>query len=138
MAARVRLKWNQAEFRRILQQDEVPRGVARAAGRVRDRSKANLTRAGRVDTGALRNSITVRQASSGAGRVTYQVGSDLRYALPQHQGVKGPVLPRRAKVLRFKPKGSNTFIFRPQTKGFKGVPYLRDALRSLKPSDFYN
>lgn len=128
---RVRIKWNDAEFRHI-ENHIVPQGVARAAGRVRDRAKLGITRAGRVDTGALRNSIETRQVGN-----HWQVGSDLPYALPQHEGVKGPVLPRRAKVLRFKPKGSNTYIFRASTSGFRGVPYLTDALATLTVNDFY-
>lgn len=115
---------------------DVEQAVARAAGRTRDRAKQNITSAGRVDTGALRNDIKTRRISSEGGGVWYEVGSDLPYAVFQHEGVRGPVLPRRAKVLRFKPKGSKSFVFARSTKGFKGVPFLTDALRALSEQDY--
>lgn len=136
MAISVRIRWNEAEFRRLLDQETVPRAVWRAAGKVRDRAKQNITNAGRVDTGALRNSIVAQRKQGGGGGVWYEVGSDLPYAIWQHEGTRGPILPRRAKVLRFKPGGSSVFIFRPRVNGVTGTPYLVDALKSLTTGDF--
>lgn len=136
MAGGYRVSWNASEFDRILNQQTVPQAVWRAAGRVRDRAKQNITAAGRIDTGALRNSIVGRRVRQGGRGVWYEVGSDLHYAIHQHEGVAGPIVPRRAKVLRFKPKGSGAFVFRPRTSGFKGEPFLVDALRSLTINDF--
>lgn len=135
MAGGYRVTWNEAEFRRILDEQTVPQAVWRAAGKVRDRAKVNITNAGRIDTGAMRNSIVGRRMTGRPG-VWYEVGSDLPYAIYQHEGVTGPVLPRRAKVLRFKPSGSSAFIFRPRTSGFEGEPFLLDALKSLTINDF--
>ncbi len=92
--------------------------------------------AGRIDTGKLRQSLVSRRIYGGRPGVWYEVGSELFYAILQHKGVEGPIYPRRAKVLRFQPKGSSTFVFRPRTSGFEGVPYLTDALRQLRLSDF--
>lgn len=130
------MTWNQSEFNRILQVDTVPKALARAAGKTRDRAKMNLTKAGRVDKGALRNSITAQQVSSSGRVITWSVGSSLSYAILQHEGVRGPVLPRRAKVLRFVPKGGKQYVFARRTSGFSGVPYLTDALNSIGISDF--
>lgn len=114
----------------------VDEGVGKAAGWVRDRAKMNLTAAGRIDTGALRQSIVSERYRNSTSRVTYLVGSELEYARWQEEGVRGPIYPRRARVLRFKPKGSSAFIFRPKVSGFSGAHYLRDALNELNMNDF--
>lgn len=132
----VRITWNQAEFSRILDEQTVPQAVWRAAGVVRDRAKVNITTAGRIDTGAMRNDIQARRLRGGRAGVWYEVGGTLPYTIYQHQGVEGPIVPRRAKVLRFKPGGSSTFIFRPQVNGFRGEPFLTDALKTLTLNDF--
>lgn len=135
---KVRITWNEAEFRRILDTQTVPQAVWRAAGKVRDRAKRNITR---VNTGALRNSITAQRLRGGKAGVWYEVGSNLPYAIFQHEGTPqsnpgGLIYPRRATVLRFKPKGSNTYVFAKKVHGIQGTPYLTDALRSLSISDF--
>ena len=107
------------------------RAVQRAAQHTRDRAKTNLTAAGRIDTGRLRDSIRAYQVRPGA----YQVRTGVPYASFQEHGI-GPVRPVKAKVLRFKPKGSSVYIFRPRTKGFPGAHYLRDAYRALTLRDF--
>lgn len=106
------------------------------AGRVRDSAKAILTQEGRVDTGALRQSIITQLVEKTPSSITYAIGSPLPYAIYQELGVAGPVLPRRAKVLRFKPKGSGQFVYARSTKGFKGAHYLTRALLALGPADW--
>lgn len=127
---------NDKVIQKILNETTVPNAVAKAAGKVRDLAKMDLTRTNRIDTGRLRNSIISQRVSAPAGQVRYEVGSPLPYAIYQHEGVKGPVYPRRAKVLRFKPKGSNHFVFAQHTKGFMGVPYLTRSLARLTVNDF--
>jgi hypothetical protein len=136
MAANVRITWNDAEFRRITEVQTVPMAVWRAAGKVRDRAKMNITAAGLVDTGALRNSIVARRMRAGRAGVWYEVGSDLPYSIYQHEGTRTPIVPRRAKLLRFTPKGGSTVVFAKQVRGVTGTPYLTDALRSLTNADF--
>jgi hypothetical protein len=136
MAASVRITWNDAEFRRITEVQTVPQAVWRAAGKVRDRAKMNITSAGLVDTGALRSSIVARRMRGGKAGVWYEVGSDLPYSIFQHEGTRSPIVPRRAKVLRFTPKGGGAFVFAKQVRGVTGTPYLTDALRSLTNADF--
>lgn len=137
MATRVHFRWNEAEFQRVLGVQTVPEAVWRAAGRTRDRAKVNLTTAGRIGTGALRNSIVARRLRGGSRPGVWQeIGSGLKYAIWQHDGTDGPIYPRRATLLRFKPSGSSTFVFAKQVRGVTGTPYLTDALRSLSVSDF--
>lgn len=136
MAIRVSIRWNDAEFKRITEQQTVPQAVWRAAGKVRDRAKVNITTAGRVDTGAMRNSIVGRRVRGGKKGVWYEVGSDLPYAIYQHEGTRGPIVPRRAMLLRFKPKGGSAYVFAKQVRGVTGSPFLTDALKSLTVNDF--
>lgn len=136
MVANVRITWNDAEFRRITEVQTVPQAVWRAAGKVRDRAKMNITAAGLVDTGALRNSIVARRMRAGRTGIWYEVGSDLPYAIFQHEGTRSPIRPRRAKVLRFQPAGGSAYVFAKQVRGVRATPYLTDALRSLTNGDF--
>lgn len=121
----------------------------RAGGKVRDRAKAELTTAppggrfagpGRVDTGQLRNSGVVETVVEG-NRVRTRVAFRAAHAMFQHEGtgVHGPrgapIVPRRARVLRFRARGQG-FIFRPQVSGTIGFPYLTRALEQLRLGDF--
>lgn len=133
---RVRITWNEAEFKRITDVQTVPQAVWRAAGKVRDRAKRNITSAGLVDTGALRNSIVGRRLQGGKSGVWYEVGSDLPYAIFQHEGTRTPILPRRALVLRFHSKVHGHVISKKQVRGVEATPFLTDALKSLSVSDF--
>ena len=105
--------------------------VLRAAQTTQRRARANLARSGRINTGALTQSIDIRVT----GPMRYSIGSDLPYAIYQEKGI-GPVYPVRAKALRFKPKGSNVFVFAQRTRGFEGAHYMRKAYRSLTVADF--
>ena len=107
----------------------------RAAYRVRDRAKQNLTAAGRVNTGKLRDSIKATRTMQTPTVSTWSVGTDLFYAGWQEYG-RGPVRPVKAKVLRWRPKGSSTFIFRPYAGPAAGAHYLRDAYRTTTVQDF--
>lgn len=104
--------------------------------RVQHRAQTIIRDKGRIDVGDLRRSIEVTESVFDDNRAIFRVGSRLPYALAQHNGVKGPIRPRRAKVLRFKPKGSKTFVFARQVKGFTGIYYLTNALKVTKPSEF--
>lgn len=109
--------------------------ATRAAKVTRDRAKANLAAAGRINTAALWHSIHYRQIRSLPKGSAYMVGSTLPYAIFQEEGI-GPVHARPGGVLRFRPVGQQGFIFRPRTKGFKGAFYLRHALDALTERDF--
>lgn len=109
----------------------------RAATRIAARANNNVTAKNRVRTGALSKSYQARQSRNVRGQYMsgYDVGSPLFYAGWQEDGI-GPVVPRKASVLRFQPKGSAVYIFRPRTKGFPGAHQLRDAYRTIGLQDF--
>lgn len=71
--------------------------------------------------------------------VILRVGSDLHYAryIAQGTGIYGPrgvpIRPVHRKMLKFKPKGSKTFVFARQVKGSPPNPHLIDALRRNVP-----
>lgn len=111
------------------------RAVQAAAVRSTARARSYITAAGRVEFGRLRDSVTWRPKTLTNRRVEYEVGSWLHYAGYQERGI-GPVYPVRAKVLRWRLKGTNVYIFRPRSSGFRGAFYMRDTLRALNPGDF--
>lgn len=108
--------------------------VAKAAGRVRDNAKRIIYSEGRVQTGALAQSIVSQRSVSSAAGAIYTVSSDLKYAIYQHEGVRGPIYPRRAKMLRFKVGGRT--VFARSVRGFKGIKFLERALRELSAADY--
>lgn len=109
--------------------------VQRAAGAVRDHAKDNLTAAGRVDTGTLRRAVTAETAVVRGNSVVARVVSEQPYAKFVHDGTTGPILPRRARVLRFTPRGGPV-VYAPSVRGIEPTPYLTDALRQLRNADF--
>lgn len=114
---------------------EIGAATKRAAERTAARARQNLIQADRIRTGRLLGSIRVSHRSSDVRKVTFVAFSSLYYAKWQHDGI-GPVFARPGKVLAFKPKGSGVTIFRPRTRGFDGVPFLKDAVLALTARDF--
>lgn len=150
MAMRLRFNVNQHAITELgLPGGLVDQAVAKASGKTRDRARRNLTQTGRVDTGALRQSIVSERTIGNGQRVTYQVGSPLPYALYNEQGtgLYGPhhsyIYPRRARVLRFKPGKNSTIVagpdgyaYFPRVKGIEGTRFLERALFELTADDF--
>lgn len=131
---RVDINLDRAKIKQMLHSTS-NNAARRAAYATRDQAKRNLTTSGRIDTGRLRDSIRASRKRTRGTTVTWSVGTPLQYGLYQEKGI-GPVTPVKAKALRFKPKGSNTFVFAQRTKGFSGAFYLKRAYQSIKVSDF--
>lgn len=132
----VRFTWNQAEADRLIHTQIGPRILHHAGVATRDRARTNLANAGRSGHGILMASIIVSPQIMHLGNLLMvEVGSPLFYAIYQEKGI-GPVVPVKAKVLRFQPKGSSTYVFASRTKGFPGAYYLTRAIRSLTVADF--
>lgn len=133
----VRFTFNTQEFRRMQESGSIAQGTERAAGRVRDWAKENITQDGRVDTGRMRASIQRQRLRSRTGGVFYEVGTPVDYARYQHDGTRDHG-PRRARLLRFTPKGSSVVVFAKRVRGVKPSYFLTRALQRLRPTDFYS
>ena len=132
----IRFTFNEQTFRRMTENGSIAQATWRAAGKVRDQAKQNVTDDGRVDTGRMRASIQGQRMRSRTGGVFYEVGTPVEYALFQHEGTRDHG-PRRAKILRFTPKGSGVVVFAKRVRGVKASKFLTRALESLRASDFH-
>jgi hypothetical protein len=111
--------------------------VRRAANRTNTRARDAITAAGRVGTGEMRDKMTSEESPrSTPMRPVYRVYSAVRWAGWQEWGVQGPIYPVRAKALRFKPKGSASFVFAKFVRGFPGAHFMRSAYNQLTQRDF--
>ena len=114
----------------------VVRDLLRRGLLVETQAKRNLGGVGgpkRVDTGRLRASIaTVVVTRNGTPAVL--VGTNVQYASFVHNGTgiygpkHAPIRPRRAKFLRFKPRGSKRWVYARQVKGMRPNRFLLNAL----------
>lgn len=112
-------------------------GAARRAAEITARRAGDNVRAtGRVNTGRLADSFRVRQVSApGDTSAKFQVYTDVFYWKFQNYGTRGSS-PVNAKVLRFRPKGGNGFVFAMHTAPISPAYFMEDALRSLTLEDF--
>ena len=132
-----------ATLRRILAHPRgaVVKDLLRRGFAVESQAKRNLSGANglpkRVDTGRLRASVaTVVVNRNGAPAVL--IGTSVRYAIFVHEGTgiygpRGvPIRPRRAKFLRFRPRGSSRWVYAKSVKGMRPNPFLRNALAAAR------
>lgn len=132
------VRLNNAEINRLLYSRNGPvvREVTRVANLTQQQARARL----RGSTGKLAASINVTvTAQPGRQRVHARIGSTLEYAIYQEEGTgiygpRGvPIRPKRAKALRFKPRGGRGFVFAKQVRGSRAQHYLLTALRRSSP-----
>lgn len=119
----------------------VAKDMLRRGIRVQSQAKRNLAggngRPRRIDTGALRASIYVVPIRVD-GLPGARVGTNQRYARWVHGGTgiygprRRPITPTSKQFLRFKPKGSRTYVFARSVKGMKANPFLADALSAAR------
>lgn len=129
---------NTAQLLRVLASEHggVARDLLRRGLNVESAAKRNLSGIGgpkRIDTGRLRASghtvIVFRN-----GKLAAVVAFPVWYARLVHDGTgiygphHQPIRPKRAKFLRFKPRGSGRYVFAKQVKGMAPNPFLRNAL----------
>jgi phage gpG-like protein len=90
-----------------------------------------------VDTGRLRASINTRLVQYN-GEVAVLVGTNVNYAMFQHEGtgIYGPhgtpIVPRTARFLKFRPKGSSVFVYARSVRGNPPTFFLRRALAAAR------
>lgn len=117
------------------------RDMLRRGLKVETQAKRNLAGASgkpkRIDTGQTRASVNTKPVTY-KGYPAARVGSPLRKARLIHGGTgiygprRQPIRPKRATLLRFKPKGSARVVYARQVKGMKANPFLKDALSAAK------
>ena len=118
------------------------RAVARASGRARDLAKAEISKAGRVDLGQMRQGVVSETVRRDGNTIVGRIVATAAHSRFQHEGTPQTIYPRRARVLRFRPKGSRAFVFAPEVRGIhpanptKPLPFLTIALDRLSTSDF--
>jgi hypothetical protein len=132
--ARIRFTLNQQEFRRMTSTGTIDQAVRRAAGTVRDNAKREIISQGRVDTGKMVQSGRIQKVHRGNGS-WYEVLFPGDVAWYQHEGTRDHG-PRRAKILRFKLKGSGAYVFARRVRGVKPSKFLTKALSRLRVGDF--
>lgn len=92
----------------------------------------------RVDTGKLRTSISVQLKKKNSRVLTVQIGTNVYYAIWVHDGtgLYGPehrlIRPKTKRYLRFKPHGSNAYVYAKSVKGMRPNPFLADALSAAR------
>jgi phage gpG-like protein len=118
----------------------VARDLLRRGLLVETQAKRNLGGVGgpkRIDTGRLRASITT-QLTTRDGAPAVLIGTNVFYAKWVHDGtgVHGPrstrIVPKTAKFLRFRPKGSRKFVYRRSVAGMVRNQFLKNALVAAK------
>ena len=128
----VKLKLNRQAMAQV-KQEAGQTATRRAAEATVRRTRANITRKGRVDTGKMLSSVKARPSPSG-NDPGYAVGSDLSYFDYQEKGTRGHTMPR-GKFMVFRGRGG-TLVFARSVKGVKAGHFMRDALAALSERDF--
>lgn len=108
--------------------------VKRAAIKATQSARDQIAAEGLIDTGQLMNSMRWQSVAGGLFP-KYAVGSPLDHAKFLEFGTRahGPVT---AKALRFKPKGSNKFIFVTWVRGVRPYRFMQHTLDHIRPTDF--
>lgn len=129
--AQVNLQINNTAVRALL--TDPGGGVARDLMRRGHNVEALAKKFAPVNTGRLRASINTKLVKYG-GELAVLVGTNVNYAMFQHEGtgIYGPhgepIVPVRAKFLKFIPKGGSTYVFARSVKGSPPTFFLRRAL----------
>ena len=107
----------------------------KGAAACREKVRSGITSAGRVDTGRMRSNISIRPLKSTGTVTAYSVSVNTPYASYQNDGTAahGPV---RARLLVFKPKGSNTFVFAKQVRGVTAARFMEKASAAMRLDDY--
>lgn len=116
---------------------DVRAGLIRAGNRTKGRVKANISSAGRIDTGAMKDTVRVDEPTGSLVRGTLQleVVAPQPYTMFQEAGTRAHG-PRTAPFLVFTPKGSNRAVFARRVKGVRAARFMIHAAQALTAADF--
>lgn len=101
--------------------------AARGAESARREVISGILHTDRIRSGAMMSSVHVKRESP----TQYRVGTPVRYGRWQEFG-RGPVVPIRARVLRFRPKGVNTFVFAKRVRADPGGHFFARAVKAMR------
>ena len=101
----------------------------------REKVRAQIRAAGRVDTGEMLAKISIRPLKSTGTVESYSVSVNTNYASFQNDGTRAHG-PARARFLVFKPKGSNRLVFAKRVRGVTAARFMEKALAGMTLQDF--
>lgn len=132
MPATVRINVNHAEMTHLLRSPAGP--VGRMVGRVERRTVQVARIIAPKDSGRLARDIHGEQEPFSPRGYVAHVGNspEVYWAWFQHQGTRAHG-PKRARAMRFKPKGESHYVFATWVRGVEADPYLVTALRLASP-----
>ena len=131
----VRVRWDDSRLNAFLVGANT--GIAGAyAWRIASKAKDNLVLADQIDTHRLLDSIRAEPKGGSHVNAEWTVGTDVFYAKWQEEG-RGWVFPVRAKVLRFRPKHANYYVFATKARPAPGSHYLRRAVETVTSSPIH-
>jgi hypothetical protein len=114
-------------------QDDVGRSVVVTTVKVLNRARVKTP----VDTGNLRASHQFK-IESGANKITGEVFTKVKYALPVHEGRRQVVIyPKDKQALAFRWHGVQMVRKYVNQPARRGRPWLRDALREVAGAEGY-
>ncbi len=132
-------KFSAGRLERVLRGQGLRQNMSIRGAAVANQAKRNLSRPPqRVDTGRLRGSIKWRVITIAGGYPGVRVWTDVHYARYVHDGtgLYGPkgqwIYPKRARFLRFQPKGSAGYVYARRVRGMRPNNFLADALSAGK------
>lgn len=135
MAVSVKVTLNRSAYIRVVGAIS-DQAAYRAGQATRRHAIANINALGRVQTGAMKNSIQVRKASTTIPEsAAYSIGSTVPYAKYQEFGTRGHG-PVRAKHLVFRIKGRGPLVFAKWVRGVTAGRFMYNALHSVRLGDF--
>lgn len=90
---------------------------------------------GRIDTGEMLENIEIESLENGPNVYSFTVTAVAPHAWFNEVGTKAHG-PKRAKVMRFTPKGGSGFVYAQWVRGISGIHFMERAVRSLTVDDF--
>lgn len=130
-----KVKIDSAKLHRVLK-DISDAASARAAHRLRHRIRHEIMVSGRILTGEMMEKIdVVKVPPHGPKEGRYMVRPTTKQYLFQDKGTRGTPY-QKGRVLRFKPKGSGTFIFRMSSGPITAAEFTRKAVSKMTEKDW--
>lgn len=110
--------------------------LRRAGAATVKRARTEIVKHNLIRTGEMYRSVQASNPyQTRAGLWVVEVSAPTDHTDYMRSG-SGPIYPVRAKMLRFKPKGSTQYVFARRTRGYDRVDFLATAAKAVRLSDF--